>query len=57
MRMAVLDADPVQLALLVHTLTHQLAVAAGVISCAPLVAGEALQRALRNKVFDLLVPG
>lgn len=59
MRIAILDDDPAQLALLVHTLTHQftpqLALVDEVISCTPFSAGEALRHALRNETFDLLV--
>lgn len=55
MRIAVLDDDPTQLALLVHTLTNQLALEDESIFCTPFQLGDALRRALRSETFDLLV--
>jgi len=55
MRIAVLDDNPTQLALLDHTLTHELALPDEVVSCTPFMAGEKLRHVLRNEVFDLLI--
>jgi len=55
MRIAVLEDDPAQLALLIHTLTQQFPLADEVVACTPFQAGEKLRRALRNEVFDVLM--
>ncbi|MDQ8023981.1 MAG: response regulator transcription factor [Moraxellaceae bacterium] len=55
MRIALLEDEPAQLSLFIHTIKRQLLIGHEPVVCVPFEFGEDLRRSLRRETFDLLV--